>query len=154
MMTIVRKIKKREVKQFGNNALDKGFTIVEALISIILFTIILTGGINIYVTASRITALATHKRLAVENANTKVEEIRAYLNGLRPISIAVFETEFPEGPPVPESVNLGLLPASRSVTYTNFGAGPDYKEINVNITWTEVDQTGPRQISLTSIIIP
>ena len=146
----------RNKKNSRNNPAESGFTIVEALIAIILFTITLAGGMSIYLHGNRIVALSTHKRIAVEIANLRMEELRA-------MSYTAFNTAFPvSNPLVPEVFTdanpptIGQMTAARTITVTNVPpvATPDYKEVEVNVSWTEANHVDPREVILTSIIAP
>ena len=132
-----------------------GFTIIEALIAIVLFAITLSGGMAIYFNANRIVTLSTHKRLAVEIANRTMEEFRAD-------GYAAFDTAYPASVTdqmYPDPVNplkIGYIPVTRTVTVVNQPdeLNPEYKEVGVKISWTEADQVGPRDIVITSIMVP
>src|SRR6185503_3413373 len=55
---------------------QSGFTIIESLISLILLAIVITGGMQFYFNAQKIVSLASHKKIAIQIANTRLEEIR------------------------------------------------------------------------------
>ena len=144
----------------GGNPANAGFTIVEALISIILFTITLAGGLAIYVNADRIVTLTTHKRLAVEFANLRMEELRA-------MNYAAFDAAFPVPDPAePEPYDDPSQPpvvegfaSARTITVANVPqvATPDYKEVTVNVAWTEADHDPAgqqREVEIQTIIVP
>ena len=140
----------------GGNPANAGFTIVEALISIILFTITLAGGLAIYVNADRIVTLTTHKRLAVEFANLRMEELRA-------MNYAAFGTAFPVSNPAapktfvdPSQPSVGDFTAARTITVTHVPpvATPEYKEVAVKVTWSEAGQAGQREVEFKTIIAP
>src|SRR3990167_1130861 len=124
--------------QSGNSPANKGFTIAEALIAIILFTITLSGGLAIYVNADRIVTLATHKRLAIELANSKMEDLR--------------EKDYDEVVSLPqETVNIGDLSGFREVTADVFS---DYKEVTSTVPWPEASEAEPREVEIKTIIAP
>ena len=54
----------------------KGFTIIECLISVILLAITMVGSMAFYFYSTGHLAGATHKRIAEELANAKMEEIK------------------------------------------------------------------------------
>jgi Tfp pilus assembly protein PilV len=138
-----------------NTAADNGFTIVEALIAVVLFTITLAGGLAIYVNTDRIVTLASHKRMAVEMANLRMEEIRA-------MNYAAFAATFPvSDPAVPQAFADTISPAggftaARTITVAHVPpvVAPDYKEVTVHVAWSEADQAGQRDVEVKTIIAP
>ena len=141
----------------GNNAADNGFTIIEALIAIILFTITLAGGLAIYINADRITTLATHKRLAVEIANLRMEELRAMSYTAFGIAYLVSDPTVPEVFPPDVIPPVGDFVFTRTIMVAHVPpvATPDYKEVTINVSWTEADQAAQaRAVEIKSIIAP
>jgi len=52
---------------------QNAFTLVEVLISILLLAIVLTGGLALYLNATDLTALVSHKKMAIQIANDVLE---------------------------------------------------------------------------------
>jgi len=123
----------------------RGFTLIESLISIILLSICLAGGIAFYFNASEIMTLAIHKKIAVEIANQAVEKYK--------------EMGYSDLPPA-----NGVWTADSAVTFGDFSVQtrrkiadvvngpPATKQVEFEVTWTEAGKTQARTINLFTYI--
>jgi len=123
------------VKEIGNN--KHGTTLIEILISIILVAITTLGGIALFFNASQLQGIVRHKKIAVEMANSKMEECRrsACTAGTSNITI--------------EGLNIenGLTIQDETSKWA------DYNHKTVRIGW---DETGPTSrtfnVSFTTLV--
>ena len=129
---------------------NKGFTLIETLISILLLAIVLAGGLSLYFNGNEMVTLSTHKKMALEIANSKMEDLKAggYVN--LPSAGAATTT----------SIQVGSLNALQSVTVTNMdeagvGGAVDYKQVDVNIDWSEGGKfKAGQQVKLSTYLSP
>ena len=122
-----------------------GFTLIESLVSIILLSICLTGGIAFYFNASEIMALTIHKKIAMEMANQAVEKYK--------------EMGYADLPPnsanwVPEAaITFGDFTAqARRRIKDVVGDPPNTKKIEFEVRWTQSGKIQPRTINLITYI--
>lgn len=137
-------------------ALIKGFTIIECLISILLLAIVMAGGMAFYFYSTGYLASATHRRIAAEMANARLEQIKnsGYANLPDPAPGLWDDPSVPGVPPEP--VTIGSLPGQQEVYIFDIdenGGGTDYKQAEVKITWTEPSKTGPQEMVLETYIV-
>jgi prepilin-type N-terminal cleavage/methylation domain-containing protein len=125
-----------------------GFSIIESIISMVLLSICVTGGMAYYFNASKIMALATDKKIAMEIANEDLEKIRE--GGYDQLNAVVAN----------ESIVYGNFTADiqRSVTdiETNGGIPPKiHKQVTIDVSWPNESGGGqPRTITLVTSIAP
>jgi type II secretory pathway pseudopilin PulG len=111
----------------------QGFTILETLVSIIILTVFLSGGIAIYTNATAIMTVATHKKIAMEMANQFLEQLKkaGYSNAL------LTDTAGGWTPASPGTIiTFGDFSANLQRRITNTGS-PSNKTVEVRVTWTE-----------------
>jgi prepilin-type N-terminal cleavage/methylation domain-containing protein len=129
---------------------QQGFTLVEALTALILLSIFSLSGIAIYANSNEIQTMAMHKKIATEMASSKIEEYRKYGYSSLPTS----------GTPVVQNINVGGLSAIMTTNVADVddpvgGAqAVDYKQVQVNITWTETGKSTAKDVELTTYIVP
>ena len=124
--------------------LKKGFTIVEALISILILAIAMAAGMMLYFTADEHSALGLHKKMATEMASKTMEDLvnRSFnsLNGLNESSSVTFGS---------------IYTANYTATSTPITeSGKTYLQIDLTTTWTEAGKTSPRTFNLTTFKAP
>jgi len=127
-----------------------GLTLVESLVCLLLLSFLLVSGVNIYFNADEILALAVHKKIAGQIANSKLEELRHNGYHLLPD---------PNNLPPPDVVYVGGLVAQRSIKVTDRDEPPgdnivDYKEVSVNVDWSEANNPMNRHVQMTTLIAP
>jgi len=114
----------------------KGFTLVEVLLSIVILSILLCGAISMYFYSGEIQSMATHKKIAAELANSKMEEIkREGYNKLAPSS---------------DEIKIGNLTAQQTVTIENQGS---YKVVKVNVVWNAAGKSEARNLELVTYMV-
>ncbi len=131
---------------------NRGFTLAEVLISLLILVIILAGGMKFYFYASEVIGLVTHKKLATEIANSTLEDLKrsGYSNLPAPgpgTPTALTNTDDPVG-------ILKDLSATKTVTVTDVGNPIDYKQVDVAVAWTESGKNTSRETKLTTYIAP
>ena len=139
-----------------------GFTIIETLISILLLAITLAGGLSIYFNADRIVTLVAHKKIAVEIANSRMEELRRLDYGVfkstyGPTTPPPFVRVIPDPNVLPDPpLTVGDIAATRTITveYVPHVPSPDYMEVRVKVSWMEANQTQLKEFEITSFITP
>ncbi|MCK5013962.1 MAG: type II secretion system protein [Candidatus Omnitrophica bacterium] len=138
-----------------------GFTVIETLISILLLAITLAGGLSIYFNADRIVTLVGHKKIAVEIANSRMEELRRLDYGVFKSTYTLADPTvaqvFPDPNISPDPpLTVGDIAATRAITveYVPHVDPPDYMEVRVKVSWTEANQTQLKEFEITSFIAP
>ena len=128
------------LRKIGNS--PSGFTLTETLISIVLLSIVLAGGMGFYFNSTDAMTRAMRKKIAIEIANENMEKLRnlAYASMTSP------QTCIPGATP-----NVGGLVGTCSITIT---AVSTYKQMVVNVTWTEPGKSAQGQVSLASYRAP
>jgi len=129
----------------------RSFTIIECVISLLILTILLTGGIAFYFYSHEGLRWSTNKRIALEIANSKLEEIKndaSYLVNHPPGADNLCEkiTNIPVG-------NFTSVSNTLEVYAYNIPA-VSYKQLEVRVTWPQPGKTGQDTISLTTYITP
>ncbi len=128
------------------NIHNKGFTLVECLISMLIMTILLAGGMSFYFYANEQNTLAAHKELMLALANSKMEEWKSTdYNTLR--NHALVENTIP--------VTGGLIATVKS-QFTNLERPSDHKEyieVLVTLTWKEANKASEEEIALTTQVL-
>jgi len=130
-----------------------GFGIIECLISILLLTFFMVGGMSFYIYSNSYIKATTYKRIAADLANSKMEGIKqaGYDSPSLPLLGACLDDTTPK---------IWALPATiRTCVVADGPDGPSYKpykHVTVNVSWTEpgsqpVENT-PRSIMLDSFI--
>lgn len=103
---------------------------------------------------------ATHRRIAAETANARLEQIKnsGYANLPDPAPGAPGLWDDPSVPGVPpEPVTIGSLPGQQEVYVFDIdqnGGGTDYKQVEVRIAWVEPSKTGNQTMTLETYIAP
>ena len=81
------------MKHFSN---QRGSTLIEILVSMIIMAITLLGGLALYFNASEIQKMAIHKKMATEVASTKMEKYRDKTSESSDISLGTDNDEWKE----------------------------------------------------------
>lgn len=131
---------------------SQGLTLVEVLISLLLLSIVLTGGLAFYFNSSEVMGLVTHKKFAAELASSILEGLKkdgyASLPAAGPgTPTALTATDDPEG-------IIRNLSATKTVSVTDIGFPVQYKEVGVRIRWTEAGETNPREARHVTYMAP
>jgi len=130
--------------------LEKGFTLVEVLVAIVMLTIIILGGMQFFVAGSARVDRGVHQRAAFEMAYARLEALSS-----APYDSIASLTE--------NSVSLDDIVCTRvtKVTYVDdpldgTGAGDsdaqDYKQITVSVYWTEAGRT--QSVDMATLVTP
>ena len=124
-----------------------GLTLVEVLISILILSILLAGGLSFYFNSSEFMGLAMHKKMALELANEKMEECK------RVITLTALDAMDNNPNPGPETINVGGLSATRTVDVSDPGNGEvGYRLVNVNVIWTEAGKSSSKNVQMVTYI--
>lgn len=130
---------------------NRGFTLIESLISLLLLSIILAGGLSFYFNSDEIMSLAMHKKIAMEMANQSMEKIKkdGYANLLPPT------IGFVSGP-FGSAMTFGDFTAQTQQRVTHVeGISPNInKMIEVKVSWTEAGKQTSREILLATYMAP
>ena len=114
---------------------------MEIMVSILLLAITLTGGIALYHNAEKLMALMVHKKVAMELADERMEEIR----NTRYSNLTVGErTE--------NDLTVTGLRASRRTSITEPESMPNLKQVRVRVDWTEAGEQHPKWVELVSYV--
>ena len=117
----------------------KGLTLIECLISILLLAVILIGGMSLFNNADEMISRATHKRIALEIANSKMDLLKSQ--------------DYSSITSATDSITVGSLVATRTTTVTPVGG--QYKNVKVRVDWTGGgNMTAPQHIEIETYIAP
>jgi len=123
----------------------RGFTMIENLISVLLLGVTLCAGMMLYYNGDEIVALATHKKFVTETINSKMEDIRA----------SGYDSIEDPGYVDVDYFTIGGLQVQQIMTVSNPPDGAtDYKQIDIQASWTEAGSSSTRTITLTSLVAP
>ena len=123
----------------------KASSLVEVLISILLFAIVIAGGLGFYSYATHLQALATHKKIATQIANVMMEEYKSKL-----YSDPVLNLD-PGGHTVPCTFNVDNLYVCWVYVQS---PNSDYKQVKVGVKWSEVGMTADQWVNMTTFRVP
>ena len=115
---------------------NKGFTIIESLISILLLAIVLAGGVSFYHNSDALMSMAMHKKMATEMANSQMEYLK-----IVPYDNLTNSTTI---------INVGSLSGGQTVVVTPIDA--NYKSANVLVNWVETDKNTTQVMNLVTYI--
>lgn len=116
----------------------KGFTLVECLISLVIVTVVLVAGMGFYYYSKSLLESAIFRKIAVEVADSKMEEIRN--NGYAGL------------PAGPLEVSLGKISGQEYIYVNDVSGTTDYKEVSVEVTWQEPGKAVLQNIALSTYI--
>ncbi|MBZ0167340.1 MAG: prepilin-type N-terminal cleavage/methylation domain-containing protein [Candidatus Omnitrophica bacterium] len=116
-----------------------GFTLIEIMVSILLLAITLTGGMVLYHNAEQIMALMVHKKVAMELADEKMEEVR----NTKYVLLTVGEA-------TESSLAITGLPASRKTVVSE--PASNLKEVRVEVNWNEAGAGAAKSVELVSYV--
>jgi prepilin-type N-terminal cleavage/methylation domain-containing protein len=117
----------------------RALTLIEVLVSVIILAVTLAGGASIYFHVMGITEQGTHRNIAVQMANSKMEVLKS-------MDYTTLSSESPV------DVSAGGLLMRRVVTITDIGSPVEYKQVQVDMTWYESNKL--QTINLTTYISP
>ena len=120
-----------------------GLSLVEALISVLLLSIIMLGGLRLYFTSDEILAASLHKKIATEMAHTTLETLKN----------SDYDTlaDYVSTITIKGRDDMEGLSAQETVTVTTVDeSGTTYKKVDVTVSWLEVDNNTQDQISLST----
>jgi len=132
--------------------ITRGFGIIECLISILLLTFLLVGGMSFYIYSNEHLKLVTYKRIATDLANSEMETRKQ----------AGYNGSLPSCPdPSPDtSQKIGFLSATISACVPgppyvlNDGCADcgNYKPVKVTVQWMQPGQNWTTEVTLNSFI--
>lgn len=141
--------------------LKQGYTLVEAVVSVVMISVATLGTISYYNSAHKIDYLSMHKRVAAEIANSKMEVIKnnKYAALPNPAANLVWENaNVNTGTPPAYFSYFGTKPVTRMVTVNDIIDGSTgttaYKEVKVKVTWTETNEATAKNVELSTYISP
>ena len=117
----------------------RGLTIIEVLFSIIILAVTLAGGASIYFYVMQITKQASHRNIAVQMANSKMEALRSVdYNSLLTSSA---------------NISINGWDMIQNVIITDIGS---YKQAQVEIKWHESNKAADQMetVKLSTYISP
>lgn len=116
---------------------DRGTTLIEVLVSLLLVAITTLGGIALCFSATELQAIVLHKKMAIELANSKMEECRRSGCTVGASDITVSGLDITDGMMIQDITSIWT----------------GYKEKVVNISWSEAGPTSPVfNISFTTLV--
>lgn len=117
-----------------------GFTIIEALLSMIILAIVITAGASIFFYAQRIQTVAEHKKIATEIATAEMEDLRSRGQS--------FFTWGAGAPPIITPITISGFIYQINVSYSDASdSGTPYKRVVVSVTWTDANSVSARTIT-------
>jgi len=132
---------------------ERGFGIIECMISILLLTFMLVGGMSFYIYSNEHLKLMTYQRMAADLANSRMENIRqAGYSGLSLLSLC-------PDPNPDNSQRIGFLQPAVSACLPSSSPINDgcancrnYKPVKVTVRWTQPGQNFTTEVTLDSFI--
>ncbi|MDD5729683.1 MAG: prepilin-type N-terminal cleavage/methylation domain-containing protein [Candidatus Omnitrophica bacterium] len=107
--------------------MNKGFTLIEALIALLLLAITVVGSMAFYFYSNQSTAITVHRRMAVEFANSELEGLKN----------TPYDNIVSKSPAVNITTgNLSELNGKEEILVAE-DVSHNFKQISVTITWTE-----------------
>ena len=144
--------------------LKKGFTLVEALIAMLLLLITFAGGATLFFNADRFIGYVVHKKLAVALINLKMEEIKGHGYDYQYAPLQYIGDPFPaavtvETETIDDLDNFEGFSFQRTISVLDIddpagGSLADYKEITVAVTWTESLEDTLQTLSIVTYLAP
>jgi len=120
---------------------QKGFTLIEVMLSILILAIVMIGGAAFFTYGSSQLRMSKHSRLALELAGEQIENLRA-------VGFSGLADETENGLP------LGDFTATRQTNVVGIdenGDGiVDYKKVTVTVAWME--GSTPEAVNLVTLI--
>ena len=125
----------------------KAFTLIESLVSVIILSICMAGGIHLYNYADNMTSLAIHKKVANEVINSSMEDLKS--------SDYFTITGTNNNTFVTTIINVGGLSATESINVVPVDdagmpvapGSESFKEITISFVWSEADDVTDDQRS-------
>ena len=125
------------LKHFSN---QRGSTLIEILVSMLIMSITMLGGIALYFNASELQKMAIHRKMATEIAGSKMEKLRT----MTCMDIGLLDHEWDDlqlgGLFISKADSKGIkIPLPIIVTPSDVDK-PKYCQVEVQIKWNEVGQ--------------
>ena len=127
-----------------------GFGIIESLISIMLLTFLMVGGMSIYMYSNQHLKFMTHQRMAADLANSKMEYIKQLGYSGLPAAGSYLLPDPDTSQKIrelPVTIRSHVLADTSDPGYTTH-----YKQIEVVVQWTQPGQSAPSNVTLDSFI--
>ncbi|MBN2119964.1 MAG: prepilin-type N-terminal cleavage/methylation domain-containing protein [Candidatus Omnitrophica bacterium] len=125
----------------------EAFSLIECLISFLLLSIVMVGGMAFFSYPYESVTLSVHRRAAAEIAHAKMEEIKN--DGFESLP-----EPLPPSPGLwqgPLIINLGDLTAWQKI-YVRSLSGTNAKNVQITIDWTDPASGNPEQFALDTLI--
>ena len=125
---------------------NQGFTLIECTIALLLLTIVLVGGMAFYFYSYSYFQTANHKRIAMQIANAKLEDLK---------NIDDYSSlEAKNNEHTAESV--GGVSYDKYVYVSDGPENPtyQYKQVRVRVAWVDPAKSAPQEIVLDTYIAP
>jgi prepilin-type N-terminal cleavage/methylation domain-containing protein len=119
----------------------KGFTIIECLISILLLTIIMVGGMALFFYPQGYYTASAHRKVATDIASAQLE-------GLKKQLITNWDSAFPASLPI----TIGGLSGTVRIPQPFSSCGTDCKAVQVKISWNEPEKAALQEVILDTCI--
>lgn len=133
---------------------NSGISLIESLISVLILTIVVAGGMAFYFNAAQLTSLRLHKQLALQTASSKLEEFKdsnyaTLVQGITQADVTIGELEAK----VSGGLGMTTIITDRD---DNPPSGTDYKEISVSVVWQEPSRnlSQKEKVELTTFVAP
>lgn len=130
--------------------INNGFTIVEHLVSLLLLSIAIVGGMAYYTFADSHMQASFHRNIATELANSKMEELRKNGYSALPNTTGLWQG--------PSPILIKYLSGNQSIYVfdidDNSDGATDYKQVKVEIAWQEPSKTFLQNLTLDTYITP
>ena len=122
----------------------KGLTLIEVIISILLFSVVLLGAMAFYFYSDSSFRFAEHKKMALELADARMEQLKA--QEYDDLTIGAWDRE---------PIIIGQLPCeSPDGLYIDVSDVGGYKLVRVQVVWTDPSRAGTQNITLDTYIAP
>lgn len=119
----------------------EGFSLLEVVVSMLIFSIVIAGNTSLMVTANKIIANSRHRLQAVNRAQAVLERLRFFVSA-EPNNPSGLNTTTNLLSQSPAQIGMGQTPGMSGVSFESWSydvspAGSNLKEVTVNLNWSE-----------------
>ncbi len=107
---------------------DKGFTLVEVMITVGILAIVIVGLLQLFIYSSTLAEAAGNTTLAINEAQNKMEEIRNHDFG----SITI---DYASGGTPGDTFTLTNLNGTGTISTNQFGGSSELLQVQINVNW-------------------
>ncbi len=107
---------------------NKGFTLVEVLITVGILAMVIVGLLQLFVYCSNLAEAAGNTTLAINEAQSKMEEIRNH-------NFSTITTDYASGGTPGNTFALTSLSGTGTITISQVGGSSELLQAQINVAW-------------------